>query len=160
MDRGQRPRGDGIVGRRWDVGQAALTIAYSHGDVIRYGLVSCVNTALDLVLFAMLWPTLGAAPANVISYSAGILTGFFLNRIWTFRGAQGTATGQLARFVIINVGGLALSTLFVGAASFLMAPILAKAFSYPLTFSWNYGFSRMWVFRSTAGGRERRAYRS
>lgn len=147
-----------MAGRRRRLGQAARTIACSHGDVIRYGVVSCVNTLLDLILFAMLWPMIGAAPANLISYSAGVLTGFFLNRVWTFRGAQGTAAGQFTRFVIVNIGGVALSTSFVGAASFLIAPILAKAFSYPLTFGWNYGFSRMWAFRTTSGERERRAY--
>lgn len=52
------------------------------------------------------------AVANVLSYFAGMINSFLLNRSWTFRADSGVVV-QAGRFVVVNMASLAFSTLTV-----------------------------------------------
>ena len=54
--------------------------------ITRFTVVGSVNTAIDLSLFALFVSFLhwSVVPANVISYSTGILNSFLMNKFWTF----------------------------------------------------------------------------
>ncbi len=118
--------------------------------VIRFGMVGVVNTAIDLVLFTLLvqGARLPVVPANILSYGAGILNSFLMNRAWTFndRSRGRLFLRSLLLFIGINLLGLAFSTLLVGLFSQIMNPILAKALSVPLVFVWNFLASRHLAF--------------
>lgn len=118
--------------------------------VLKFGIVGLVNTGIDFALFSGLTLGLGlnAIPANVVSYSVGVVTSFVLNRSWTFRGRNGrSARSQMLLFVVGSVGGLAVSTAVVALLVGVLAPLPSKAISVFATFLWNYGFSTRVVFR-------------
>ena len=118
---------------------------------VKFGAVGVANTLLDLCLFSVLTLVLGspAVAANVVSYSAGIVLSFVLNRAWTFRDRErGRTWSRLMLFLAGNLLGLALSTTVVALLVKAWGPLLAKAASLGVTFAWNYAFSNLIVFRS------------
>ncbi|MBU2531150.1 MAG: GtrA family protein [Alphaproteobacteria bacterium] len=122
-----------------------------NGMLLRFASVGGLTTAMDFALFSLLVHVL-ATPliaANVISYSSGIATSFFLNRIWTFglrRNSQGMVR-HAVRFLFSNLGGIVLSTALVAILAQFVSPLIAKCLSIPLVFVWNFYLARYWVFR-------------
>ena len=120
---------------------------------LKFGLVGIANTGLDVALFTALTYGAGvrAVPANVVSYSAGILLSFAFNRAWTFRDRERQRTGsQLALFVAGCLTGLALSTVVIALLAGAWGPLAAKALSIGVTFAWNYVYSNFVVFKQKA----------
>jgi putative flippase GtrA len=105
---------------------------------------------VDLTVFSSLTQGLKLAPAlaNVPSFGSGTISGFFLNRFWVFRRSRGAPAVQLAKFVAVNAASLVISTVAVAFMAMIMPAILAKLLSLPITFCWNFGLSRAWVFKS------------
>ena len=94
----------------------------SHA-VPRFVLVGLSNLVVSLAVFYLCYRYLPlpsfavggvvqGAVANVLSYCAGMINSFLLNRSWTFRAGSGAA-GQAGRFVAVNLASLAFSTLTV-----------------------------------------------
>ena len=75
------------------------------GHMVKFALVGVVNTAVDVGLFWVLQAVLGVPYliANVISYSAGTLNSFVLNKVWTFAETRhgGVVRQQLPLFFAI-----------------------------------------------------------
>jgi len=115
----------------------------------KFALVGVANTLLDLAIFALLvnFAEWVPARANIVSYGCGLLNSFMLNRQWTFayKGGRSPAV-QFARFALVNLGALGLSTLVVWGASPVVGPMPAKAAAIVLTFGWNYFLTRDVVF--------------
>ncbi len=121
------------------------------GTLVRFATVGAITTILDVVLFGLLavGMDIPPVPANVVSYSCGIITSFALNRTWTFgigRSAGG-AERHAFRFVLSNLAGLLLSSGLVAVFTLLLPDFVAKLISVPLVFIWNYSVARFWVFR-------------
>jgi putative flippase GtrA len=77
--------------------------------------------------------------ANILSYSFGILCGFFLNSKWTFSaGPRFGATQRLARYAAVNLSSFALSTLIIAVTTHYTSALVAKLASIPATFLWNF----------------------
>jgi putative flippase GtrA len=115
---------------------------------LRFALVGGVNTTLDVTLFAVLTIFIGIPPtqANVLSYGTGIVVSFLLNRAWTFNDIRGDLPQQFARFLIVSLSALLISTLIVAALAPMMPAILAKLLSLPGMFLWSYVMTRRFVF--------------
>jgi putative flippase GtrA len=121
----------------------------------RFALVGIANTALDFAVFTLLVKGLGwsPVPANVLSYSCGLLNSFVLNRTWTFdRNTKHGFWTQLALFTVVNLASLGLATLVVWQASPIVGPLPAKLLATAFTLVWNYTLSKAVVFR--AAGRK------
>lgn len=98
------------------------SVAASHA-VPRFVLVGCSNLVVSLTTFYLSYrylplgaigaAALQGAVANVVSYAAGMLNSFLLNRIWTFRAGAGRVASQARRFTMLNVAILVASTLIV-----------------------------------------------
>jgi putative flippase GtrA len=114
---------------------------------LRFALVGGVNTALDLTLFTGLTTLVALSPerANVISYGAGILLSFVLNRKWTFE-SNGEVAEQFTRFIVVSLAALLLSTFLVGGLVQIMPAVVAKILSLPVMFLWSYSMTRRFVF--------------
>jgi len=107
-------------------------------QVSRFAIVGCLNVAVSLVTFLIIYryvplasivlDTLGAAGtriadamiragvpvvdagfANFVGYLAGMVNSFVLNKRWTFEAGGRTAL-QARRFVVLNLAGLSVST--------------------------------------------------
>lgn len=92
-------------------------VAASHA-VPRFVLVGCSNLVVSLTAFYLCYHYLplgdfGGAVANVLSYVAGMLNSFLLNRVWTFRAGDGPVAKQAWRFTAVNIVSLVASTLVV-----------------------------------------------
>lgn len=127
---------------------------------VRFGLVGSLGTALDFALLTILklmgWPTLAA---NSLSFSAGLLNNFALNRLWTFRHARRTNwRRQLLQFSTVSLVGLLLNNAIVlnlegafvaliGDADWAYLP--AKVIAAGVVCFWNYFANRNWTFRPT-----------
>ncbi|PDT46719.1 GtrA family protein [Sinorhizobium fredii] len=115
--------------------------------LLRFCTVGAITTTLDFVLFTGLFAA-GAAPgpANVLSYSCGILVSYVLNRSWTFRARHSQV--QALKFVLGTITGLVISTCLVALLATLVPPPFAKILSVPVVFAWNYLVALLWVFRT------------
>lgn len=118
--------------------------------IVVFACVGAANTAVDFTLFTALvgaahWPP---ALANMCSYSAAICVSFALNRNMTFRQAKfrHRAHQQFARFAMVNLAALALSTALVHFFAQFTAPVIAKLLSIPATFAWGFLGARYIVF--------------
>lgn len=139
-------------------GAARLIGRAKAHPLARFAAVGAIATAIDLGMFAALVTMTGlaAAPSNAISYATSLFANFNLNRRWTFRQKKDpkTAARQGARFILVNAGGLLLSTAIVGGLAMAIPELLAKAASVPLVFIYNYTCAKLWVYREAAGSQE------
>lgn len=78
----------------------------------RFALVGVGNTLLTLAVFNVLLAYgLGAAAANAVGYTVGIVNSYVWNRRWTFGDKHHLPVSRtLPRFVVVNLFGLALTT--------------------------------------------------
>lgn len=121
------------------------------GRIIRFAVVGVVNTGIDIGLFSLLFYVAGAPLllANAVGYLAGATNSFFMNKFWTFSDTrdQGQAHRQYVVFVTLGLVGLGLSSAVVWSLAFLMPEIVAKILSVGVLIVWNFGISRLIVFR-------------
>jgi putative flippase GtrA len=119
------------------------------GQMVRFGLVGAANTALTYgVYLALLAVGMPAQPAWALGYVVGMACSLTLNRRWTFRQAGASSPAQIARFVVVNLLSLALST---GVVHLLttggMGERLAGILAVPVSVLCNFVGNRLWVFR-------------
>lgn len=114
--------------------------------VLRFAAVGAVTTTLDVVLFsALVAAGIPPAPANLFSYSCGIVVSYGLNRAWTF--GVGRNRIQALKFGASTLTGLLISTCLVALLATIIPAPAAKLLSVPAVFAWNYLTARLWVFR-------------
>jgi len=125
----------------------------------RFLVVGLSGTILDFAILTALKMLVGMAtlPANVISYSAGVINNFTLNRLWTFSEARDNQWYvQFWKFVLINVGAVALNSLIVLALEKPLGVLLhnseqgylpAKVVATGIVFFYNFMANRLWTFR-------------
>ena len=119
-------------------------------ELIKFCLVGAVNTGVDFTVFTVL-SNMGVLllVAQVVSYTCGVLNSFLLNRTWTFRG-RGHSSGQLIRFLALNLGTLTITyRLLVYFQHHLVWPLLVcKLVATVVSFVINFVGSRLWIFSS------------
>ncbi|CAK8584428.1 GtrA family protein [Priestia megaterium] len=78
---------------------------------IKFALVGVLNTLIDFVVYALL-TTIGVnyILAQWISYSAGILNSYVMNRKWTFERKEKSSKREVISFVIVNLITLSLTS--------------------------------------------------
>ncbi|MGG0461811.1 GtrA family protein [Priestia aryabhattai] len=96
--------------------------------LIKFALVGVVNTLIDFAVYALL-TTIGVnyILAQWISYSAGILNSYVMNRKWTFKKKEKSSKREVISFVIVNLITLSLT-------SFLLT-VLYNKWGIPLLIS-------------------------
>ncbi|MBW7453737.1 GtrA family protein [Paenibacillus sepulcri] len=116
--------------------------------VVKFGSVGIINTGIDLAVFTALTALgVSAVPAQVISYSCGVLNSYYMNRSWTFHKNK-KAPGQAVRFAAVNLAALAATTVLLmilhayTSFSLLVCKIAATVFSVGI----NYIGTRYWAF--------------
>ena len=122
--------------------------AFRQEHLIWFFFVGAVASLVDIGLLYSLCDGLGIwyVPATALSYSAGILVSYILNKFLTFHDHSCGYLQQLATFATISVSCLIMNVgiiwLLVEAASlnYLIAKVIATA----CAFFWNYyGQSRI-----------------
>jgi putative flippase GtrA len=120
-------------------------------EIGRFVLVGSINFAIDLSVFAVALYVLEIQliVANTIAYSVATVNSYLMNKYWTFAGRseRNIRASEFVRFVLFNLGGLAISNLTVYLLAEVMPPMIAKLGAVGATFVWNYLTIRRFVFR-------------
>ncbi|MFC5405591.1 GtrA family protein [Cohnella soli] len=124
----------------------------------KYAFVGGLNTGVDFAVFVTLVYAagFGSAFAQTISYAAGVVNSYLLNRYWTFQVKTKRSYKEIARFVAINILSFAAATaVLLGLESLGAESAVAKLVSVGISLGVNYAGYRLWVFRGmeTEGGR-------
>ena len=111
---------------------------------VRFCITGGLNTLVDFIVFFLLtgslkWPVI---PSQVISYSAGILNSYCINRRWTFQTRN--------RFIGVNlcVLGVSVLSMWVLTTQMGFGTILSKLCTTALTMVLGFVLNRLLVFRS------------
>lgn len=119
--------------------------------MVKFGITGVVNTAVDYAVFFLLARLLGfnAYAAQAVSYGAGMLNSYFVNRSWTFRTGARFFSPQLVRFVVTNLVVLGVSMLLLKFFMEILSVdmMLAKLITICVTMALNFVISRLWVFK-------------
>lgn len=132
---------------------------------VRFGLVGCINTLVDLLTLnclLWLWPTPDIALlllANSLAYTTGALNSFLLNRYWTFRQRGPTNKGEVIRFIATTLAGITCNDLILCLLNSIQHPAqpgpafwtnLTKIVAIGGTLLVSYLGMRLWVFVQSA----------
>jgi putative flippase GtrA len=145
--------------RKPSVRKVADAAGTARGHLIvlaRFAVVGGLNTTIDALLFFLLTATTSMAPviANIISYSAGMLNSYFMNRNWTFSGALGGRhREQLLKFAIFNLLTLGVSSAIVWQAVPRWGLVNGKIAAVIATFALGYFVNRVFVFPTSKKSR-------
>lgn len=108
--------------------------------VVEYGSFTLMYGVADWQLYV----------ANSISFTLGLLTSFFLNRLWTFGHADKSyskkASHQLGFYVALAITNLLLSNILIGLLSQILDPRYAKLIVMAGPPIWNYLIFKFVIF--------------
>jgi putative flippase GtrA len=120
-------------------------------EIGRFAVVGLINFGIDVAVFSVAFYSLGIQLiiANTIAYSLATINSYMMNKYWTFAGRSGRniSSTEFTRFLLFNIGGLALSNLTVFLLAEFVMPLIAKLGAVGVTFVWNYLTIRRFVFR-------------
>lgn len=129
----------------------------------RYLTVGMVSTLIDVGLFMGLTSALGlpTLTANSLSYSAGMINGYLLNRWWTYGdGTRATLHrwpgAQFVQFALVSLMALLINNAVVLLLTpalkiwtgLTYGPLLAKAMATLAGLGWNFTLNHFWTFRT------------
>lgn len=134
----------------------------------RFLVVGLSGTAIDFVL---LWLLKGAGmptlTANSLSFSAGAVSNFTWNRLWTFPEARSRHwTLQMVQFLAVSLVGLAINDVVVMLLQAPLGALLghpdqgylpAKVVATGVAVLWNYAGNRLWTFKDVGRSADRGA---
>ena len=127
---------------------------------VKFCLIGASSAVIDIGISLLLISKLGMfwAAANTLSFMVAVTNGYFWNSLWTFRG-MGTDRRhtQYLKFLAVNVVGLGLNLLIMGAIILLLTghvggtpprPIwaAAKGTAILLVAIWNFLANKRWTF--------------
>lgn len=118
----------------------------------RYGLVGLVVAGIDLGVYTLLLSVMGVwyGYAHTVSRAIGGVSGFILNRSWTF-GCKGRAelVPHVVKFVLAYLLSYVVSScLLMLLVEWLLAPpVAAKMLAEGAVFCFNFLLLRKWAFR-------------
>jgi putative flippase GtrA len=120
-----------------------------HRDAVpaqltRFCVVGASNTAVALLAFWLLERAGVPYPvAAGLSFGAGAVNGYLLNRAWTFR-----VPGSFARYIAIQAVGVGLDVGLVaaGVGALHLEHLLAQLVAIPLVTTTNFTLSRRFAF--------------
>ena len=121
---------------------------------VRFCITGGLNTLVDFIVFFLLtgslkWPVI---PSQVISYSAGILNSYCINRRWTFQTRNRFFGREMLWFIGVNlcVLGVSVLSMWVLTTQMGFGTILSKLCTTALTMVLGFILNRLLVFRSRA----------
>jgi putative flippase GtrA len=109
------------------------SIGATFRQLLRFGVVGCLNTVIDLLaLNALFWlfPTRNIGlllVENSLAYSVGAVNSFLLNKYWTFRFAGRARQREVGRFALTTLAGVACNNLLLWLMGTLLHPVFVSA---------------------------------
>ncbi len=149
---------------------------------LKFAAVGVLNTLVDMGVFYILTNFLdfSSLPAQVISYTCGVLNSYFFNSIWTFKREHKRSAREFALFVGVNLATLALSAGLLQFLQFVvfkdgtfartlyctflgrffesaesLNAMMCKIISLPFTWVFNFLLNKLLVFKRSAEGADK-----
>ncbi|MCP8968576.1 GtrA family protein [Ectobacillus ponti] len=126
----------------------------SMKQAVRFGLVGGLNTAVDFVIFFLLYRHLHvyATVAQVLSYSAGAANSYVWNKYFTFGAKQKATKREVFSFLAVNLLSLGVTVLLLDGLreQWGWPALAAKAAATIVGIGMNFIGSKLWVFRQQA----------
>lgn len=120
--------------------------------LVKFGITGVMNTAVDFLVYTLLvsFFSMGLYVSQIISYSCGMLNSYVVNRKWTFSTKNGFFSGELVRFIVLNLSMmlLGMGIIYVCTQKLMLHKLVAKLISTLLVLIINFLISNFWVFRS------------
>jgi putative flippase GtrA len=128
---------------------------------VRFGLVGCVNTIIDLLglnALLWLWPAQDTARLllfNTLAYACGALNSFVFNRYWTFQRTGRPNAREGARFLLVTLAAIACNDLILWFMGNILHPVhltptlwtnVSKVVAIGGTILLSYLGMHLWVF--------------
>lgn len=120
-------------------------------QLLKFGAVGGSGYVINLIAFTLL---VNAASihhliAAVLAFCVAVSNNFVLNRIWTFRGTEGHAGFQAARFLAVSVGALVINlvVLYILADVAGLGDVPAQAIAVATAMPFNFLGNKLWTFR-------------
>jgi putative flippase GtrA len=118
---------------------------------VKFALTGGLNTLVDLAVFALLTMTFSVNVylAQVVSYGAGMLNSYTVNRSWTFHTDKGYLSPQLLKFAAANifVMTIGMGVIYIIYRQMGYPELWAKLCSLAVTVPLGFAVNRLWVFR-------------
>jgi putative flippase GtrA len=118
-------------------------------SLIKFALVGVVNTSIDFIIYALLTHfSLNYLVAQCISYSAGVLNSYMMNRKWTFELKGKGSKREFFTFIGVNLITLVMTTVLLTLFyKWMGIPlILSKLLVTVISVGINYIGSKTFVF--------------
>jgi dolichol-phosphate mannosyltransferase len=132
-----------------------LHLGVRRGDnwiqLFKFGLVGGSGYVVNIIVFTLLvsGPNIHHLVAAVLAFCVAVTNNFVLNRVWTFRGTEGHAGFQAARFLAVSVGALLINlvVLYLLADVAGLADVPAQAIAVATAMPFNFLGNKLWTFR-------------
>lgn len=124
-------------------------------QAIKFMIIGGANTILDLALYYLATRYIAISGEHLvvtkaITFGLASLSSFFSNRHWTFVRTGPIVSTEVVRFYAVVGVGLAINAGSLAALlPVIHSDIPAVLLATLLSFTWNFTFSKLWVFRPT-----------
>lgn len=137
----------------------AMALVRSHARrATAFVGVGALNTAIDFSAFACLNQLVGLdpAPSNVLAFLIAVANSYIMNALITFADRRSQhPVRSFARFLVVAVTAMAVSTLIVHFLSMLMHPLIAKLIAVVASTLINYIGACWFVFSGESSDGQR-----
>ena len=120
-------------------------------QLFKFGVVGGSGYVVNLLAFSALVAGAGVhhIAAAVGAFCVAVTNNFILNRIWTFRGSEGHAGFQAARFFTVSLAALAINlvVLYLLADVAGLGDLPAQAIAVAAAMPFNFLGNKLWTFR-------------
>ncbi len=131
-----------------------LHLGARRGDnwiqLFKFGLVGGTGYVINLAAFTLFVNGMGVhhIAAAVLAFCVAVTNNFVLNRIWTFRGTEGHAGFQAARFLAVSVAALLINiaVLYLLADVAGLGDVSAQAIAVATAMPFNFLGNKLWTF--------------
>lgn len=118
---------------------------------VRFGITGGMNTAVDFIVFTVLFKAIGlnVYAAQTVSYICGTLNSYIINRSWTFKSKDSFLGAQLVKFLVTSLITLGISILALNRLIMWFPGIDKLILKLPViavTLVINFFLNRLWVF--------------
>lgn len=121
-------------------------------QLAKFVVVGFTNTILDFTMYFVLTRLsqfffFHKVTTKAISYTAGVINSYILNRSWTFRSSK-SILKSAGKFLVISLIGLIVnsSTMYVCLHILSMHEIFSLVTATVITMLWNFTMTKVFVF--------------
>lgn len=122
---------------------------------LRFCITGGLNTAIDYLVYTLLTLKFGMGLyiAQVISYSAGMLNSYCVNRKWTFDTNNRFFGREMGRFIAVNlmILGISIAVMYGLNTALGWHYLIIKAMTVVITMVLGFAANRLLVFRGGRG---------